>query len=185
LREEFRHVSHAHPQVFLVEMSRAVLGMFSPASQQYAESALRQHGVQVRLGLTVTEVASDGVTLSDGSQIPTKTVIWAAGLKASTLPTQPPLSLLPSGRIAVEKDLSIRDFSGVYAIGDVANAADNAGKTLPQLAAVAKQAGQQCARNILASISGSAAKSFPVLRPGHPRDDRPEFRGGRTWQRSS
>lgn len=159
-KKEFRHVGNTHPQVFLIEMSPSVLGTFSQASQEYAATALREHGVDVRLGVAVTEVTPDTVTLSDGSHIPTKTVVWAAGLKAAGPSSQLELSSLSSGRIEVDADLSMRGFPGVYALGDLANSLDDTGKPLPQLAAVAKQAGEQCARNILAAIAGKPSRPF-------------------------
>ncbi|MGA7317273.1 MAG: NAD(P)/FAD-dependent oxidoreductase [Silvibacterium sp.] len=161
-KREFRHVGNTRPQVFLIEMSQSVLGTFAPASQSYAVTALREHGVDVRLGVAVTEVTPDAVTLSDGSRIPTKTVVWAAGLKAAAPPQSElsRLSNLSNGRVEVEADLSVRGLPGVYILGDLANSLDDAGKALPQLAAVAKQAGEQCARNILAAIAGKPSRPF-------------------------
>ena len=161
-KREFRHVGNTRPQVFLIEMSQSVLGTFAPASQEYAATALREHGVDVRLGVAVTQVTRDAVTLSDGSHIPTKTVVWAAGLKAAAPPQSElsRLSNLSNGRVEVEADLSVRGLPGVYVLGDLANSLDDAGKALPQLAAVAKQAGEQCARNILAAIAGKPSRPF-------------------------
>ena len=89
LPKEFRHVDPTRAQVSLIEMGPAVLGSFSPASQTYAASALKQHGVQLRLGVAVKEVTANEVLLSDGSRVPTGLVIWAAGVKAEAVPTQP------------------------------------------------------------------------------------------------
>jgi NADH dehydrogenase len=160
LQKEFRHVDPTRAQVSLIEMGPAVLGTFSPASQTYAASALKQHGVQLRLGTAVKEVTANEVLLSDGSRIPTKLVIWAAGIKAETIPMQPAAQRRPNGRLEVQPDLSVTGFDSVYAIGDLANAFDSDGKPLPQLAAVAQQAGRRCARNILAAISGEPVIPF-------------------------
>jgi NADH:ubiquinone reductase (H+-translocating) len=160
LRQEFRHVDPTRAQVFLIEQAPAVLGTFSPASQTYAASALKQHGVQLRLGTAVKEVTANEVLLSDGTRIPTKLVIWAAGVRAEVVPTQPAAQRHPNGRLDVQPDLSVRGFEDVFAIGDLANALDSDGKPLPQLAAVAQQAGRHCARNILASISGESVHPF-------------------------
>jgi NADH:ubiquinone reductase (H+-translocating) len=160
LQKEFRHVDAARAKVFLIEMGPAVLGTFSPASQTYAASALKQHGVELRLGTAVKEVTASEVLLSNGTCIPTRLVIWAAGIRPEAIPTQPPAKSQPNGRLEVQPDLSLTGFDDVYAIGDLANAFDSDGKPLPQLAAVAQQAGRQCARNILASISGEPVTSF-------------------------
>src|SRR5690242_395222 len=124
LQTEFRHAAQLRPQIHLVEMGPAVLAMFSPASQKYAASSLEEHGVELHLGVSVNAVSSDGVALSDGSHINARTVIWAAGLKAATAALQPEPQRLPSGRIAVDKDLTIPGFANVYALGDIANALD-------------------------------------------------------------
>jgi NADH dehydrogenase len=160
IQKEFRHVDPAHAQVSLIEMDPAVLGAFSPASQAYAASALKQHGVELRINTAVKEVTANEVLLSDGSRIPTGVVIWAAGVKAEAIPTQPAAQRQPNGRLEVQPDLSVTGFDDVYAIGDLANAVGPDGKPLPQLAAVAQQAGRHCARNILASISGEPVRPF-------------------------
>jgi NADH dehydrogenase len=160
LQKEFRHVDSNRAQVFLIEMGPAVLGTFSPASQTYAATALKQHGVQLRLDTAVKEVTPNEVMLSDGSRIPTKLVIWAAGVKAEAIATQPAAQRFPNGRLEVQPDLSVTGFDDVYAIGDLANAIGSDGKPLAQLAAVAQQAGKHCAGNILASISGEPVTPF-------------------------
>jgi NADH dehydrogenase len=160
LQKEFRHVDPTHAQVSLIEMGPAVLGTFSPASQTYAASALKQHGVQLRLDTAVKEVTANEVLLSDGSRIPTGIVVWAAGVKAEVIPTQPTAPRRPDGRLEVQPDLSLTGFEDIYAVGDLANSLGHDGKPLPQLAAVAQQAGRHCARNILASISGEPVTPF-------------------------
>jgi len=183
LQHEFRHAAQLRrPQIHLVEMGPAVLAMFSSTSQKYAASALKKHGVQLHLGISVTAVTANGVALSDGSQITARTVIWAAGLKAATPAIQPEPQRLHDGRIAVESNLTIPGFSTVYALGDIANALDAAGKPLPQLAAIAKQAGKHCAVNIIAALDGKPTRALRLPRPRHRRNDRPQRRGHRTRQ---
>jgi NADH dehydrogenase len=160
LQKEFHHVDATRAQVFLIEQAPTVLGTFSPASQSYAALALKEHHVQLRLGAAVKEVTQTEVLLSDGSRIPTRIVIWAAGIKAEIVPTQPAAGRQPNGRLDVQPDLSVTGFDDVYAIGDLANATGSDGKPLPQLAAVAQQAGRHCARNIIASISGEPVTPF-------------------------
>jgi NADH dehydrogenase len=70
------------------------------------------------------------------------------------------------GRIDVQSDFSVNGFSGVYAIGDFANISDGDGKPLPQLAAVAQQAGRYCAKNIAAVIAGEPGKPFEYFDKG-------------------
>ena len=88
LKGEYRDLDLSKAQVFLIDMGHSVLSTFSPASQAYAAKMLEKHGVQMRLGAAVKEVTSDGVLLSDGTKIASRTVIWAGGLKASSLVAQ-------------------------------------------------------------------------------------------------
>jgi NADH dehydrogenase len=160
LQKEFRHVDASRAQVFLIEQSPTVLGAFSPASQSYAAMALKQHGVELRLGVAVKEITVNEVILADGSRIASRMVIWAAGVKAEAIPMKPEPKLRPNGRLEVNPDLSLPGFDDAYAIGDLANAFDADGRPLPQLAAVAQQAGLHCAKNILSSISGEPVTPF-------------------------
>lgn len=160
LQNEFRHAGQLRPRVHLVEKRPVVLAMFSAASQKYAAAALEERGVKLHLGTSVTAVTPDEITLSDGVRIPARIVIWAAGLKPAKPPMQPSPQQVHNGRIAVGEDLTVPGFTNVYALGDVANALDSAGNPLPQLAAVAKQAGKHCAANIRAVLEGRSTTPF-------------------------
>jgi NADH dehydrogenase len=153
-------------QIFLVDHGHTVLSAFSQKSQEYASSMLKQLGVQVRLGTAAKEVASDHVLLSDGTKILTRTVIWAGGLKASLLSSNVGVAPGQGGRINVQPDFSVKDFPGVYALGDFANIAGADGKPLPQLASVAEQSGKWCAKNIAAVIAGEPEEPFRYLDKG-------------------
>jgi NADH dehydrogenase len=122
--------------------------------------------VQVRLGIAAKEVASDHVLLSDGTKILTRTVVWAGGLKASSLSGNLGVAPGHGGRVDVQPDFSVKDFPGVYALGDFANILGKDGKPLPQLASVAEQSGKWCAKNIAAVIAGEPAESFRYLDKG-------------------
>jgi NADH:ubiquinone reductase (H+-translocating) len=153
-------------QIFLVDAGHAVLNGFSPAAQQYAARKLTQRGVQIRLNTHVTEVGSAHVTLSDGTRIPTHTVIWAGGLTAASLSGNTGIKTGHGGRIDVQPDLSVPGLTGVYALGDFANITSQDGELLPQLASVAEQSGKWCARNILADVAGKPRKPFHYLDKG-------------------
>jgi len=153
-------------QVFLVDHGRTVLNGFSRKSQEYAIQKLERHGVQIRLGVAVTEVHSGHVLLSDGTRILTHTAIWAGGLKASSLSGALGIQAGRGGRIDVQPDFSVAGFPGVYALGDFANIAGADGKPLPQLASVAQQAGYYCARNLAATIAGKPGRPFHYFDKG-------------------
>ncbi len=166
LKEEYPNLPLNEANIYVVDMGHAVLSAFSPKAQTYAAKMLEERGVKIRLGTAVKEVGSGHVVLSDGTNIPTHTVVWAGGLRASDLSTS--LGLRPGhgGRIDVQPDLTVPGFPNVYALGDFANISGKAGDILPQLASVAEQAGKWCARNIAADVEGEARKPFDYFDKG-------------------
>jgi NADH dehydrogenase len=166
LKRKFLDLRVERAQIVLVDAGHAVLSAFSPQAQAYAARMLEERGVQVRLGTRVQEVRSGYVVLSDGTRIETHTVIWAGGLKASSLSGNLGIKTGHGGRIDVQPDLTVPGFAGVYALGDFANIAGKDGAPLPQLASVAEQSGKWCARNILADIAGQPRKPFDYFDKG-------------------
>ncbi|MET3370505.1 NAD(P)/FAD-dependent oxidoreductase [Arthrobacter sp. M2012083] len=157
----------ARCRVHLVDMVPSVLNMFSKKSQSYATDHLKKVGVQLHMGVGVTEVRQDGVTLADGSSVPGQIVVWAGGLKAGDLIAGSGLAQGRGGRIDVRPDLTAPDAEGVYVIGDAANITDSTGAKLPQLGSVAQQAGKWAAKNILAELSGGSRTPFRYVDKGY------------------
>jgi NADH dehydrogenase len=166
LRDLYNNLDWTKAQVFLVDIGQTVLKGFSEKSQEYAARKLHQHGVQILLGVSVKEVHSGHVLLSDGKKILTHTTIWAGGLKASSLSDALGIHTGRGGRIDVEPDFSVKGFPGVYALGDFVNISGADGKPLPQLASVAQQAGKHCADNIAAAIAGDPVEPFHYFDKG-------------------
>lgn len=146
--------------VHLADLAKTVLGPFTEELQQYAQEHLEELGVQLHLGTSVKEVRADGVTLSDGEVLAAPIVIWAGGLHAQPVVGQAGITPGRGGRLDVNDDLTVPGFPGVYALGDAANIPDGAGKTLPGLGAVAKQAGAWAGENILADLKGKQRSAF-------------------------
>jgi len=112
LKRALSDVNIARGRILLVDGGRAVLHGFSSESQSYAARMLEERGVQTRLGTTVKEVGSGHVVLSDGSKIDTHVVIWAGGLKASSLSDHLGIQTGKGGRIDVQPDLTLPGFPG-------------------------------------------------------------------------
>ena len=121
LKRAYSDVNVEQGQVLPVDGGQAVLHGFSPESQSYAARMLEERGVQMRLGTTVKEVGAGHVLLSDGSRIETHVVIWAGGLKASSLSDHLGTQTGKGGRVDVQPDLTVPGFPRVYALGDFAN----------------------------------------------------------------
>jgi NADH dehydrogenase len=157
---EYPDLAVKRAQVHLVDHGSTLLAPFSAEAHEYAARTLRRKGVRLLLGQSVTEVTPDHVQLSDGTAIPTRTVVWAGGLMASPLADNSGLPRGHGGRIQVEPDLTVAGFAGVYALGDFANIPGADGRPLPQLASVAQQCGVWTAKNILAEIAGRPRTAF-------------------------
>jgi NADH dehydrogenase len=156
----FHDLDVKRTRIYLIDHGPVVLGAFSDRAHAYAATKLQHNGVTLRLGTGVEEVRADGVTLSDGSEIRTRTVVWAGGIQASELIAATGLPQGRGGRVTVAADLTVEGFPRIYAIGDVANIPDHDGHDLPQLGSVALQAGRWAADNIRADLDGSARRPF-------------------------
>lgn len=162
----YKNVDLSSSKVYLVDKASNVLAAFSSKSQSYAAQKLAERGVELRLGSAVKEVTATHVHLADGSQIRARIVIWAGGLKASTLAGRLGVAQGYGGRLDVEPDFTLKGFPGVYALGDFANIAGKDGRALPQLASVAQQAGRYCASHILDQIEEKPPKAFAYFDKG-------------------
>ena len=137
-----------------------LLKMFAAKGHAYAAEVLQKDGVELLLGSGVTEVGPGHVTLTDGSTILTRCVIWGGGLKAAPVAAAAGLPQGKGGRIDVKPDFTVAGFPGVLVIGDIANIPAKDGATHPQLGSVALQSGGAAAKTILADIKGETPKPF-------------------------
>ena len=166
LREEYPSLPLSEAGIYVVDMGHSVLGAFSTKAQEYAAKMLDQRGVKVHLHTAVKEVAEGHVVLGDETIIPTRTVVWAGGLRASDFSGNMGIRQGHGGRLDVAPDLTVPGFKGVYALGDFANITGKDGEHLPQLASVAEQSGKWCAKNIIADIEEKPRKPFAYLDKG-------------------
>jgi NADH dehydrogenase len=156
----FHDLDVKRTRIYLVDHGPVVLAAFSEKAHAYAASKLEHGGVTLRLATGVTEITADRVTLSDGTQIRTRLVVWAGGIQAPELTAKIGLPQGRGGRLTVEPDLTVEGHPRVYAIGDVANIPDADGHDLPQLGSVALQAGRWAAQNIVADHGGRQRRPF-------------------------
>ena len=173
--QRFHDILVHHANLYVVDLGQVLLAAFSDKAHDYAAKVLKREGVHLRLGISAKEIAPDRVVLSDGTEILTRCVVWAGGIKAPELAAKSGLPQGRGGRFDVQPDLSVEGFPGVFAVGDVANIPGADGAALPQLGSVALQAGQAAAHGILADIAGKPRPSFRyhdkgiMAMIGHPR----------------
>ncbi|MGH9102214.1 MAG: NAD(P)/FAD-dependent oxidoreductase, partial [Acidimicrobiales bacterium] len=155
---DFPTIGPEEVRLTLVEGSGEPLPSFAPDSQAAAERSLRRKGVRVESGSEVTAADELGVTLADGRRIEARTVVWAAGVRASPL-----AGTLPATgshhRAIVGASLQVERHPEVFVVGDMAQIPGTAG-ALPMVAQVAIQSGRRAARSILALAGGGEARPF-------------------------
>lgn len=158
LRKEFRRIDPSQTRVILIEAGPRILAGFEPEVASRALRDLENLGVSVWTSTRVTKVSETGVEMS-AETLHAATVIWAAGVKPSELNQSLSGNLDRSGRVPVEKDLSLPGHPEVFVVGDQAHFEQD-GKALPGLAPVAMQAGRHAAENILRLSRGEKTLPF-------------------------
>ena len=110
------------PRVVLVDHNPVVGSDMGAAARPVIERALSDNGVETRTGVSVADVGNRGVSLSSGEQLVAATVVWCAGMRASSLAEQLPVSRDRLGRVPVDDYLRVLGVPSVFAAGDVAAA---------------------------------------------------------------
>jgi len=142
-----------------VNSGERILKGIDPSLAHAAQRRLASQRVEVINDIKVTEVRADGVSLSDGRDIPARTVVWAAGINPGPLVAGLDVEKDDRGRILVDEYLRVKDRPGVYAVGDCARM-DYDGQPVPALAQAAEQQGAVAARNLAAEIRGGGPTPF-------------------------
>jgi NADH dehydrogenase len=167
LRHEFRRINPADARIILVQSPDYILPTYDVTLSQKAAGALEKMGVTVRTKARVTAVSPTTVTLKSGGEqevVPARTVLWAAGVKASplgeALAEATGVALDRTGRVQVLPDLSVPGYENIFVIGDLAHVLNEDGQPLPGVAQVAIQQGQYVAKLLRRRWQGKAERPF-------------------------
>src|SRR5262249_692583 len=163
LRESIKfypNINEEMLRIVLVHPGEVILPELGPKLGAYAQKKLAQRGVDIRTHTRVTGVTEHEVTLSDGSTIPSNTVVWTAGPSPNPL-----LAALPCakerGRVIVNAYMEVPEWPGVWALGDCALVPDRqTGTYYPPTAQPALREGKVLAHNITATLRGGQKKPF-------------------------
>ncbi|MBX5204099.1 NAD(P)/FAD-dependent oxidoreductase [Rhizobium sp. NZLR1] len=153
LPQEFRRIDTRATRVLLIEAGGRILPSFDEALARYAHDSLRKRGVEIILGRPVTNCSVEGVTVGDDF-IACKTIIWAAGVKASPAAKWLGTNSDRAGRTIVDPDLTVSGQPNVFVIGDTACVIQAEGKPVPGIAPAAKQQGAYVAKVLRARLAG-------------------------------
>jgi NADH dehydrogenase len=163
LASDFRVIDPRSARIILVEAAPRLLTPFDPSLSETARRSLEQLGVEVRLRAGVTGCDSGAVSIG-GERIESRTIIWAAGVKATPAAQWLGAEHDRAGRVKVESDLSVPGHQNIFVIGDAALMLGANGKPMPGDAGVAKQQGKYVAKLLIAR---NKSKTFPPFRYRH------------------
>jgi len=174
LRDDFRKINTSEARIILVEGTDRVLPVYPQQLSAAARRMLERLGVTVRTGAMVTDIRKESVTVREGDRtetIPTRTILWAAGVLGSPLgriiSQVAGAALDKAGRVIVEPDLTVPGHPEIFVIGDLANFSHQGGKPLPGVAQPAIQEGRYVARAIERRLRGETTPPFHYLDQGN------------------
>ena len=145
----------------LVDRAPAILPELGPRLGNPALRILRRRGVDVRLNTTIEEVTDGQVRLSDGTSVPTRTLVWSVGVTPGPLTQALGLETI-KGRIVVDEFLAVPGHPDVFAAGDAAAAPDltRPGQLTAMTAQHAQRQGKAAARNVAATLGHGTRKPY-------------------------
>lgn len=159
----------------LVEAGRRVMQEVPESLSRFAERELRGRGIEIRTNTTLLEVSASAATLSEGTTVGARTVVWTAGVRPGLVLDRLGVPLDGDGRVVVDRAMRVRrplmpaepsrdtpEYAGVWAIGDCAAVPDayNPGRTCPPTAQHAVRQGRLVARNVAATLRGGTVRPF-------------------------
>jgi NADH:ubiquinone reductase (H+-translocating) len=151
LPNDYPEIDFKRMQIYLIDGGNRVLGAMNEKSSSKALDYLRQMGVDVLLNKRVKDYDGTIVTMSDGTTLHTKTLIWAAGVKGVPVEGFPADAINPSGRILTDRMNRVKGLPNVFALGDAAQIEGDPDfeNGHPQVAQVAIQQATQLGNNLV------------------------------------
>lgn len=159
LARDFRHIDPTLARVILVEAGPRILPSFDKSLAARAARDLESLGVQIWSQSLVTNIDAEGLDVGT-ERLLCRTVLWAAGVKASSLGQRLGADLDRQGRVIVGPDLSLAGHREVFIAGDLAHVKGPDGNPLPGMAPAALQQGRYVARRIRAMARGASYPDF-------------------------
>ena len=163
LAKDFRNIDASLSRIILVEAGPRILPSFSETMASRAARDLEKLGVQIWSSSVVTAIDDQGLHVG-AEHIRAATVLWAAGVRAVSLPGD--WETDTRGRIVVDQTLSIPGRPDVFVAGDQAGYTTEDGTSLPGTAPVAVQQGRHVAATILSEIADKPREDFRFVDKG-------------------
>lgn len=162
-RRDYRRLRRENAQIVMLQAGDRLLPDLPPRLGTYTRKKLHRIGVDVHLGVKVSQVTPEAVYLQNGQSICAETVVWTAGLEAAVPQSPDAVETAARGKLTTLPTLQLPNFPEVYAIGDVAQVA---AADLTGVAPEALQQGVAVARNIKLQLKGRSPKPFRYFNKG-------------------
>lgn len=148
--------------LMVVEAMPTILNMLSRNDAAKAERYLEKKNVQLLLNSPIVEVVADHIKLKDGSEVPTHTLIWTAGVKATSDAADFGLEAARGSRLVANEYMQAKGYEdkNIYIIGDLVYYEETPNTPTPQIVQAAEQTGHTAAANIVADIKGGEKHAF-------------------------
>jgi len=161
-RRFYPRLAGSRVRIVIVEAATSILRDLGDDFALRVQRRLAAKGIEIRTGVTLRAVADDAVALADGSAIPTRTVVWTAGVVAHPLTAQVPGTRDARGRLLTDPTLRVAAVDGVWALGDSAAVPDAkaGGAPAPQTAQHALREARTLAGNLAAALDGGTPRPF-------------------------
>lgn len=148
--------------LMVVEAMPTILNMLTRNDAAKAERYLEKKNVKLLKNAPIVEVAADHIKLKDGSQVPTHTLIWTAGVKATSDAADFGLEAARGNRLVANEYMQAKGYEDkdIYIIGDLVYYEEFPETPTPQIVQAAEQTGHTAAANVVASIKGGEKHKF-------------------------
>ena len=152
-------IDRSEIRVIEVDILTRILPAFEQRLADRAMRRMRERGIDLRLGVGLSDATAGSVTLANGERIPTRTIIVTVGVGTNPLLTKLPIQLI-RGRVKCDEYCRVEGWPNVYAVGDNAAVPSPAGDPYPAMLLIAFGEGRQVAHNILAGVRGQTPQPF-------------------------
>jgi NADH dehydrogenase len=166
LTKDYPQMDLKEVRVLLLEGGDHLMGSYPKELRKATFDLLSGKHVEILLDTKVTDYDGVKVTLGDGRQIETQTLIWTAGVRAADLTGWLGVKQTTTGQILTEATLQLPGHPEVFVIGDAAHPAHGNGQQLPMLATVAQQQAKAAVFNIQRMLNGQKPEAFIYKDPG-------------------
>ncbi|WP_019241569.1 MULTISPECIES: NAD(P)/FAD-dependent oxidoreductase [Bacillus] len=148
-----------------VEASNSILPGFDQAAIEYSTNYIKKNGVELLTSSKIVKCTSDTITLDNGKELASRTLIWSGGVRGNRLLEKMDLPTT-RGRIEVDEFLRVKGYENIFCLGDASAFITKENKQLLPTAQVAIQQAQHCGKNIAKHIRKESLTAFEYHHKG-------------------